>query len=214
MNQRKSFSFESNAGLGNQLMVLYHIYNTFPDVEDLFFPSMDSCRHYFNCDKFRSGEYYHVNHDKFRSIKWEDTKDAGNLLRFHDLQLTPEHQSKVDSMIAGLGGENLVAVHMRHGDYDHWNDGKFYFSVQRYLNEAEKAVANWGIKDPVVVVFSNERKEGVRCSWDLTGGDAVYDLFLMSHFNYFIRTFSTFSGVASRLSQNRGLFKGEVVISD
>lgn len=212
MNQRKSFSFESNAGLGNQLMVLYHIYNTFPDVEDLFFPSMDSCRHYFNCDKFRSGEYFDSNRGKFQRIDWDEVKDAGNILRFTELQLNPEHQAKVDSMVEGLGGGDLVAVHMRHGDYDHWNDGKFYFSTQRYLDETEKAIANWGLKDPVVVVFSNERKEGVRFSWDITGRNDIYDMFLMSHFNYFVRTFSTFSGVASRLSQNRGLFKDEVVI--
>jgi hypothetical protein len=214
MNQHKSFFFKSNAGLGNQLMVLYHIYNTFPEVEDLFFPSMDSCRHYFNCDKFRSGEYYRSNHSKFRHIVWGDAKDAGDLIRFSDLQLTPEHQAKVDSMVEGLGGGDLVAVHMRHGDYDHWNDGKFYFSAQKYLDETYKAIANWGIKNPVVVVFSDERKDGVNFSWDITGGEAVYDLFFMSHFNYFVRTYSTYSGVASRLSQNRGLFKGEVVVSD
>jgi len=212
MNQRKNFSFESNAGLGNQLMVLYHIYNTFPEAEDLFFPSMDSCRHYFNCEKFRSAEYFNKNRDKFQRVDWDEVKDAGNILRFTDLQLTPEHQAKVDLMVESLGDGDLVAVHMRHGDYDHWNDGKFYFSTQRYLDEAEKAIANWGLKDPVVVVFSNERKDGVKFSWDITGGEAVHDLFFMSHFNYFIRTFSTFSGVASRLSQNRGLFKDEVVI--
>jgi hypothetical protein len=212
MNQRKNFSFESNAGLGNQLMVLYHIYNTFPEAEDLFFPSMDSCRHYFNCEKFRSAEYFNKNRDKFQRIDWDEVKDAGNILRFTDLQLTPEHQAKIDLMVESLGNGDLVAVHMRHGDYDHWNDGKFYFSTQRYLDEAEKAIANWGLKDPVVVVFSNERKDGVKFSWDITGGEAVHDLFFMSHFNYFIRTFSTFSGVASRLSQNRGLFKDEVVI--
>jgi hypothetical protein len=193
-DQMKGVVFDENMGLGNQLVVLYHVYNTFPNVEDLFFPKMDSCRHYFNCDKFRSGEYYRSNHSKFRHIVWGDAKDAGDLIRFSDLQLTPEHQAKVDSMVEGLGGGDLVAVHMRHGDYDHWNDGKFYFSAQKHLDETYK--------------------DGVNFSWDITGGEAVYDLFFMSHFNYFVRTYSTYSGVASRLSQNRGLFKGEVVVSD
>jgi hypothetical protein len=80
------------------------------------------------------------------------------------------------------------------------------------MDKAQQAVESWGLEDPAIVVFSNDRKDGCAVSWDLTGGDGVLDLFLMSHFNYFVRTFSTFSGVASRLSQNRGLFKGEVVL--
>ena len=209
---KRGFSFEKNVGLGNQLVVLYHIFNTNPEVDDLYFPHMDGYRNYFNCDKFRCGEYYHKNIDKFLSIQWDETKDAGNLLKFNELNLKQEYQDKIKSMVYNFGNRDLVAVHIRHGDYDHWNDGKFYFTKEQYMDKTKQAIESWGLEDPAIVVFSNDRKDGCDVSWDLTGGDAVLDLFLMSHFNYFVRTFSTFSGVASRLSQNRGLFKGEVVL--
>ena len=212
MKKKSGFAFNKPVGLGNQLVVLYHVFNTYPEVEDLYFPCMDSCRHYFNSDKFRCGEYYHKNMDKFRLIEWEETKDAGNLLRFTELDLKPEYQDKIKSMVDSFGNRDLVAVHMRHGDYDHWNDGKFYFTKDQYMEKARQSIELWGLENPAIVVFSNDRKDGCVTSWDLTGGDGVLDLFLMSHFNYFVRTFSTFSGVASRLSQNRGLFKGEVVL--
>jgi hypothetical protein len=211
-NMKNGAYFASNGRLGNQLSALFHAYAEYPNLENLYFPHMKEYQEYFKCNKFRDEAFYNNFKEYFHEIDWHNLKDYGNVLRFPDFHLREEHQKKVNDMVAQLGTSDLVAVHIRHGDYKEWCNGEFYFNEGEYLDAANKAVESWGLRNPKIVIFSDEKRDVENFSWNITGGNAVYDMFVMSHFNYFVRTYSTFSGLAAHISKCRGLFEGEIYI--
>lgn len=206
----KGFSFRSDVRLGNQLIALFHAFNLSEgDEVKLYYPGFDRYKDKFNITSLVDGEYYARNGNDFVDLQWGDLKDGGDLLRFDQLKLKPEYSEIVEQSLSKLGNCDLVAVHVRHGDFGHWEGGKHYFKYEEYLDVARSAIKRWGIKDYKMVVFSDEDQpsNGAILSRNLTNADPVIDLFLMSKFNYFIKTFSTFSSVAMRFSQLAGKYK-------
>jgi len=206
-----NYAFLSNGRLGNQLSILYGIYATHSDIDKLYLPHFMEYSHHFRCKKLCSDGDFHNHRGDFVEIDWS----SHNLIqpdnffesRFTDLFLTRDSQSKISEMVDDLPRGNLVAVHMRHGDYKEWCGGSHYFTKEQYIEKLIATIENCGISNPSVVIFSDEQQDtGYKFSWDITKGDPVVDMYLMSCFNYFISSYSTFSGIAIELAKSRGNF--------
>lgn len=212
---KNSFSFVNDCQLGNQLVVLYHAFNICDNIENLYFPWFKRYADFFNISKLCDSGLYYRKQSKFHDLKWGDQTHVDHPLdpKFQELFLRKEHEDKVKSIVSGLNGD-LVAIHIRHKDYKDWNGGKFYFEASEYLEFAKKRIEEWKLENPTIVVFSDERQSVENFSWDYTNEIPVYDMYLMSHFNYFISTYSTFSGVAKWLAKDRGTFKGDAVLCE
>lgn len=206
----RSFSFRNDGKLGNQLIALFHCFNEANgDDVKLYFPHFGYFEKYFKITSFVDREYFDKNGANFTDLLWDDLKDGGDILRFEQFRLKPEYEDMVDWAFSRLKSKDLVAVHIRHGYFRDWNNGSQYFDTSTYSSETRRVVSEWGLEDPQIVVFSDEDQQscGFLQSKELTGGDPVLDMFLMARFNYFVRTFSTFSGVALRMSQLSGRYK-------
>lgn len=178
------------------------------DVE-LYFPWFERYADKFQITCLVPKVKWQQDRSSYEEIKWENLRDAGDVTRFQQMQPKQSVMDKIDEAMQKIASPNLVAVHIRHADFRHWNEGASFFDAKTYMDTAMKAIDGWGLKDYRIVVFSDEdqRNLGHAFSWDLTGGCPVTDLYLMSKFNYFVKTFSTFSGVAMRISQINGHYK-------
>lgn len=92
----------------------------------------------------------------------------------------------------------LVAVHIRHGDYATWNQGKFFYSVEQYLQWMEQLKVSLNKKglSPHFIIFSNAViTDDIIKRDDITIStlSAVGDQYLMGKCNYIMGPPSTFS---------------------
>lgn len=134
---------------------------------------------------YRGLEKYQKNIRNFFEPKEEYKKEASKLInRLH------------------LADKTVVAVHIRHGDYLEWQNGRFYFPIEAYLAWIEN-VRNVFEDDSVslhFILFSNTKIiSKVENMDDITISNlsAVEDQFLMSQCDYIMGPPSTFSWWAS-----------------
>jgi len=97
-------------------------------------------------------------------------------------------------------GRFTLAFHLRRGDYREFNQGRFFFSLENYLDWIRQARMLWREKNPVCLVFSDEdpgeaiRKEpGV----EVASGDLFEDLFRMAASDVIVGPPSSFSDWAA-----------------
>jgi hypothetical protein len=206
-----NYALLSDGRLGNQLSRLYGVYATYDTIDKLYFPHFLKYSHNFKCDKLCSDSDFNNNRGNFIEIDWSSHGliDPDNFLseRFSDLFLNNSSQRMVNEMVDELPNGDLIAVHMRHGDYKEWCNGEQYFTKDQYIEKLIATIENCGISNPSVVIFSDDKQDtGYTFSWEITNGDPVIDMYLMSYFNYFISSHSTFSGIAIQLAKSRGNF--------
>ena len=100
----------------------------------------------------------------------------------------------------------VVGVHIRHGDFEDWCDGRFYFSTHDYSNIMEQTVNIFRDKKIHFILFSNAEGLDLSCfadfKFDFQKRTMDQDLFLMAKCDYIVAPdTSTFSGLASFLGQ-------------
>lgn len=215
---KMNFAITYPGELGNQLILLYNIYSLYEEVNHIYAPRFDKYRSYFNiddggvlCDSF----FYECNKDSFKEINWGVS--AGSSVnpdfydpKFNGLKLKKQFEDEITRIVHSLGNDPLVAIHVRHGDYKWWLEGKHFFSFNSYVDMACQKVKDWGLLTYKLLFFSNvvqpQPPEGILVR-GLTGGIAPIDLYLMSQCNYFICPWSTFSLLAVAFSKCLSKFR-------
>ena len=97
----------------------------------------------------------------------------------------------------------LVGVHLRKGDYKHWQNGKYYFGDEVYISVMEhikNLLSANSITDVKFLIFSNEEISSLiseRKDVIVSKNDWYIDQFVMSECDLLIGPPSTFSGWAS-----------------
>ncbi len=74
-------------------------------------------------------------------------------------QIAPEHRQRVDSEIAAIRAESdvVVGVHIRHGDYATFMNGKYFYSVAQYADRMRNIASQLAGKRVAFLVCSNAR---------------------------------------------------------
>lgn len=215
-----NFSILFPGRLGNQLIILYYIYNTYDNINKIYAPYFDMYKEYFKINKFCDESYYINNKETFIDIGWYPSTIIENYcdIKFEDLKLKDKYNDIIKNIVElNFKNENIVAVHIRQSDFKIWLDGKFYFSTEKYIEECFKKIKEWNLENYQIVIFSDEEQifnnENFIKSSSLTNFNSVLDLFLMSECNYFISVlYSTYSKMAINLSIGSKKFKNNFYI--
>lgn len=95
----------------------------------------------------------------------------------------------------------VCGVHIRHGDYRHWNRGKYFYTEDQYYSMMLKVKKIFREQSVAFFISSNEKIDLNRfkkCDcYTLPNGSATKDLCGLSICDYIIGPPSTFSGWAS-----------------
>jgi Glycosyl transferase family 11 len=94
----------------------------------------------------------------------------------------------------------VVGVHIRHGDYRTWKDGKYFFPVERYAGWMRELAAQFPGRKVSFLVCSDERRsvdEFPGLSVGLGTKSPVSDVFALAQCDYIFGPNSTFSQWAS-----------------
>jgi hypothetical protein len=92
----------------------------------------------------------------------------------------------------------VIGIHVRRGDYQEWNNGKYCFSDHIYLNYI-KQLKNILNEDACYIIVSNEVVTDILSIRDcfIHRGHAIEDLYLLSMCDYILGPPSTYSAWAS-----------------
>ncbi len=131
-------------------------------------------------------------------------RNFGTLKTYFDVK--HENRRKAESLVALMRSrcDLIVGVHIRHGDYRTYNKGLMFYSA------AEMAMVMRGIVQQVpaqrvgFVVCSDETQDPsvfAGLSVQISDGDAVNDIYLLSCCDYIIGPYSSFSQWASFVGQ-------------
>ena len=138
---------------------------------------------------------------------WLFRVDLDACLKYSDqirAYFTPleKHQHNVSTLIseARKAGEILVGVHIRHGDYKQFHGGKFYYSVDEYL-EVMKKVEELFINNQVVFLICSNIKQSPdifsEFNFIFANDHFVEDMYSLAQCDYIIGPPSTYSLWAS-----------------
>jgi hypothetical protein len=109
-----------------------------------------------------------------------------------------EYQDKIDAFIGKLrdNGKRLVGVHIRHGDYKTWNDGKFFYSFEEVRDILESYLEKQENSGKVIFVLCSDEKinDAVFAGLPYVKGlgSEIEDLFTLAATDVIIGTNSTF----------------------
>ena len=115
----------------------------------------------------------------------------------------------VNTVLKKANDEKIIGVHIRRGDYKIWQDGKYYFSDEIYLNFINKIkeVLFKNELKPKFIIFTNgdiEIKESDEIK--ISHEEWYVDHYLMSKCDYLIGPPSTFTSWASYIGKVPLLF--------
>lgn len=113
-----------------------------------------------------------------------------------------KHQERIDSVVnqARKLGDVLVGIHIRHGDYRTWEDGKYFFPAEEYARVTEGLAELFPGMQVAFLIVSDEQQsakvfEGQ--SFLFGDGNAIEDMYSLAACDYIVGPPSTFSGWAS-----------------
>lgn len=103
-----------------------------------------------------------------------------------------------------------IAVHFRRGDYQFWQDGRYYFSEEQFI----KQMIAINDKEYHFMIFSNEILDKEKfistgLSISFMNGDAIHDLCCMSMCDYIMGPPSTYSAWAGYIGNKKLLWMKE-----
>lgn len=162
--------------------------------------------------------------------KTEDQQEKIQLLKTNKLVLTKgwyfrqydlflSYRSEIRSLFAFnekttravkafLGIENKsnirIGIHLRRGDYNHWHEGKYYFSDEAYAQITFNFIKNEDLQQAEIFLVTNDNtfKKGVfenivQHEVKMLNGNPGEDLCLLSNCDYIIGPPSTYSLMAA-----------------
>ncbi|SMP68175.1 hypothetical protein SAMN06265222_11113 [Neorhodopirellula lusitana] len=132
----------------------------------------------------------------FRS--WDLLDKHADQIRNH-FRILDAHQTQVDATIASLRkpGCKVVGVHIRHGDYEEWRDGCYFYSIEEYAAHMRQiADLNHGSETRFLVCTNAAVTEQDFPGLDVTlsSGHLIEDLYALAETDLILGPPSTFSG--------------------
>jgi hypothetical protein len=122
----------------------------------------------------------------------EERKWARSVLDVRD-----EVSGQIDEFVGRLPKDALrIGVHIRHGDYRHWCDGKFFFPSEEYARQMQRLEVDLGRPLTFVVVSDEQQSEAVFAgvkSVHVVRGTEEHDLYLLGRMDLILATYSTFA---------------------
>jgi|GEM_PF-6440786 len=97
----------------------------------------------------------------------------------------------------------LIGLHVRRGDYAEWQNGKYFFSWQRYRAAADQIIQRYGYKKVIILVCSNETPPTdflMGLPHFISTEDPIVDLHALAQCDLIIGPHSTFSSWATVLA--------------
>lgn len=158
-------------------------------------------------------EIYNLNNQDFISLAKEKNifvkgwlfKDETNLKKHHQLlnhifKPKPHFSKEIESINTTLRKKYdvIVGVHMRRGDYKEWNDGKYYFADEVYLDKMLKLKSELNEKSQSCCFFIASNEDVCLANFknidvDYAKRHLMVDLYMLSACDYIIGPPSTFS---------------------
>ena len=124
---------------------------------------------------------------------------------FSLLPVHKEHIKNFMESVRGATAKVIVGLHIRRGDYQNFEGGRFYYSYDQYRLLMQKVEAC--IQGKVCwVICSNEKIETEEfSSFDVVLGpnQIVEDMYVFSECNYIVGPPSTYTGWASFMGKNK-----------
>lgn len=117
-------------------------------------------------------------------------------------QIAPEHRQRIDNKIAKIRAESdvIVGVHIRHGDYETFMNGKYFFSLEQYADRMRIIADQFAGKRVAFLVCSNAEVNHADFG-DLPvhfgPGHIIEDMYAMAEADLLIGPLSTYTGWAS-----------------
>lgn len=113
-----------------------------------------------------------------------------------------EHENSGHQAVDRLrrNADLVVGVHIRHGDYRRWKDGRYFFPASRYADWMREMAAQFPDNKVSFFVCSDEPRnagEFPGLSVELGAGPPVADLYTLAKCDYILGPVSTFSQWAS-----------------
>lgn len=148
-------------------------------------------------------------HFRFPELFLKYEEDIKKLFTFKDVVT-----KRVNSTYLYNGFVDIrLGVHIRRGDYITWQNGKFFFDDEVYINHIRQFLECFPGKKVAVFICTNDSKLRINHYKQALGIESLYlargneaeDLYLLSRCNYLIGVKSTFSLMAS-FYQNRPLY--------
>lgn len=214
-----NFSILYPGRMSNQLVLLYHIYNTY-EVDKIYAPNFEY-EEYFNIEKLCDKSFYENNIENFTEVKWGEETMTKILdyydPKFNDLKLKKEHNDTVQNILKNFNEyENLISVHVRHTDFKNWHNGLYYFEYEEYMKKCYEKIDEWGLTNFKILIFSDSKQNVTdsNCIFisSLTNFIPPIDLFIMSNCNYFISTWSTFTIISKGMSFGLNKYKNDCIL--
>lgn len=113
-----------------------------------------------------------------------------------------KHQERIDSVLkhALKLGDVLVGIHIRHGDYRTWEDGKYFFPAEEYARVMDRLAELFPDKQVAFLIVSDEpqpRQVFEGQPFLFGDGNEIEDMYSLAACDYIVGPPSTFSGWAS-----------------
>lgn len=117
-------------------------------------------------------------------------------------RLFPENEHNVDQVIqrARQDSDMLIGLHIRHGDYATWQNGRYFYTIPQYRQAMQRIAHQFGRKRIGFLVCSNAKL----CVEDFAGlnvhfgpGHLVEDMYTFAKTDWLIGPPSTYTGWAS-----------------
>lgn len=117
-----------------------------------------------------------------------------------------EHQNNVDRVVkmARQQGQIIVGVHIRHGDYRRFRQGKYFYTLETYVKLLIHVQQMFLGKEVVFMICSNEPQDPEKLSnlkYVFGPGHRVEDLYALAQCDYLIGPPSTYTMWASFYGQ-------------
>lgn len=112
-------------------------------------------------------------------------------------------KNKLDDFFVQFNkNETVIGIHIRHGDYKTFEDGKYFYTVEQYLEIIKKLALLFENKTPHFVICSNEKinlsvqdTKGLKITY--APGHELLDMYCLANCNYIAGPPSTYSMWAS-----------------
>lgn len=132
---------------------------------------------------------------------WALLTKHSQTVRAH-FEIQPEHRARVTALMRGVrrGADCVVGVHIRHGDYAKFQNGRYFFSIPQYVAAMNDIRHQLSDRKVAFLVCGNTRLD--RCDFgDLNvhfgAGHLIEDMYALAETDLLIGPPSTFTGWAS-----------------
>ena len=173
-------------------------------------------RYPFQVLRIKGEQIYDLGSDEFANASRDDRHllamgwlfRSESLLRQHadavrsHFQIAQPHRDRVDRLIASIrrGADVIVGVHIRHGDYATFMNGRYFYSVQQYAAAMQSIAQQLPGKRIAFLVCSNvkvERSDFGDLQVHFGPGHIIEDMYAMAEADLLVGPPSTYTGWAS-----------------